>query len=282
MKIPTFAALLASFPLLHASAQAATAYVDVFGGVATSADPNDIVPLTSLGWTQSNPGINPSDPISYVWVHVDADLNPKGNAAFIGGGAWGVPTNDNTYTVGRSFTDLDLADTIVSFDLAIEDAWDLSDPDWGARDTFGFTLKNNLGASLITVNLAPIDQDEPTGRWLLSYAFGSDPLTSSGWWLTPNDGIGTFAGFALTTSATGLGLEFPTTDGIYADAESISGYDPLSGELYLEFFWDNYEDNGKWGDNYMFITNLNVVPEPSSALLLSCGALALLRRRRSS
>ncbi len=279
-----FAALLLC-TLPFAEGQSATSYVDVFGSVDTSGGP---VPLPSIGWFQNHPG-TVNGPMGYVYLYEDwEDGNALKNAAFVGG-YFDAPLDNSTFRTWRGFNDLDLSDTKVSFDLAIQDSTNDFGGIFTARDTFGFSLRDGLGDTLLTVSLVArsqtSDPDNDLGGWQLWYAFGTDPLQDAGHWLPENDpsGFGSFTDFLLQTTATGVGFTFNSVLGGPVFESSSLAYDVAGGELTLEFYWEKQGVNpsAEWGNNYMFIRDLNVVPEPSSALLVAFGGLALLRRRRA-
>ncbi len=278
------ALLLCAIPF--AEGQSATSYVAVFDGADTSGGP---VPLPSIGWTQNHPGtIN--GPMAYVYHYVDLeDGGATKNGAFVGGYSDAPTTSPDQFLVWRTFSDLDLSDTKVSFELAIQDSTNDFGGLFTARDTFGFSLRDALGATLLTVDLVALSQtndpDNDLGGWELWYSFGSDPLQSALHWLPENDpgGFGSFTDFLLETTATGVGFTFNSSAGGPTFNSDALGYDVAAGDLTLEFHWKKQTEDpsAEWGNNYMFLRNLDVVPEPSSLLLACFGGLALFRRRRA-
>lgn len=156
------------------------------------------------------------------------------------------------------------------------------------RDNFGFRLQNAAGYNLFSLVLTPFKQAAPLlpeddlAYSQVSWSTGTGiPQLVAGGYSTQEGQSYTFG----VTFAPSL------TPGNVAFSANISGVNFFAGELeglaneeIKEFgaFWKPTSSLSDPGSNSMVFDNINVVPEPSSALLGLLGAsFAFLRRRRN-
>lgn len=155
------------------------------------------------------------------------------------------------------------------------------------RDNFGFRLQNAAGANLFSVILKPTAQvDFPEDSELQNKLYWS---TGDGAELLMFGGLATQEGQSYSFGVTFTpSLVIP---GGVAFSANISNVNYFTGELgvvpdgdIVEFgaFWQPTSSFEDPGSNYMLFDNVNLIPEPSSALLGLLGAsFAFLRRRRN-
>ena len=160
------------------------------------------------------------------------------------------------------------------------------------RDNFGFRLQNAAGYNLFSIVFTPfrqaIDAVPPTtpenevayNQVSWSTGTGLPQLVAGGY--SAQEGQSYTFGVTFAPSV---------TPGNVAFSANISGVNFFSGDLVglaseeikeLGAFWKPTSSLSDPGSNSMVFDNINVVPEPSSALLGLLGAsFAFLRRRRN-
>lgn len=214
------------------------------------------------GWSQSPANNTPASPLTWV------NASPAGGAI---GGFYDAPSSVPV-TVGRTFTGVDAGPKSISFQGAIGDSTNLF-PD---RDTFGFTVADGSGDTLLTVSFVPdsqsLDPDaDLSSTYTVFYAFGTGGLISSSNAITESG----LYNFGLTLDGTGAVFNFGTTSQNFTFAGNPAGLDLNDGTLTLTYNWQS-----GLGDNFLLFNNISVVPEPSSAALLGLGVLGFFARRR--
>ena len=267
--------------LLGANASAAV-YVSDFTGLGDDANLHGFD-----SWSVSpTVGDDFGDPVAY-----GAEVG--GVRGFQVGGALDAPTAGPgpTITASRSLTGISLVSagpqpTVLMTNFALV-------------DSLGFTERNDYSISLydgatelFTISFAAVASD-PAGMddsW--SVGFGSSnlgPVSGANWGIAEYDDNGT----PSTGDDTGLHTLSVTFIGSGADVNFYatitgSGSNTWSGKLnglsaasVTEIrVGSNLGAETSWGDGVMGVSGLNVIPEPSSALLVGVAALGLLRRRR--
>lgn len=153
------------------------------------------------------------------------------------------------------------------------------------RDDFGFRLQNAAGANLFSLIFTPYKQvDAPESETAFNQLHWS---TGSGSPVLVNNGLSVEEFQSYT-----FGITFApsATPGNVAFSANISGASFFSGELVGLANEEIKEFGAFWkptsladpGSNTILFDNVNLVPEPSSALLGLLGAsFAFLRRRRN-
>jgi hypothetical protein len=167
----------------------------------------------------------------------------------------------------------------------------------GARDTFGFRLQNTTGDNLFSFYLNPFDQDPTpqtdtafhtfswsTGNGVPTVVLDSPPVAAQetfAYTFTVNffDIGGGDVGFDADVN----GSEFSgTLTGLATEnIGRLGAFWNLTNTTYLTDPGDPLFEEGYYGgSNFLIFDNVNLVPEPSSALLLGLAALGFVTRRR--
>ncbi len=156
-----------------------------------------------------------------------------------------------------------------------------------ARDQFGFRLEDGSGNNLFSFFLSPFDQDPaPEGDTefnLYSWSTGAGPINQvlqdpGDTWSSEEDHA-----YTLTVAFSPSGMSDVAFD---ADVNGKHFYGTLPGQSAasikeLGAFWNPLNGPTDPGSNFLVFDGVNLVPEPSAALLALLGASAgLVRRRR--
>jgi hypothetical protein len=219
---------------------------------------NDFVQVTSPGLTYAgldsagNTALTPGDSDSTVWASrsLDSSFGADGTTVWIG------VLQSFANGSSNNFGGLLLTDSgTPTFGIGDPDT-DGDPDDWGIG---AGTFTNSAGGGFATVARSTTDIDS-TARWLVTridFASGND---TANFWVDPD----------LNSEPT-----IGSADATLTAAITFDGIRLLTGS------GDNYRlnvDEIRIGDSYSDVT---VIPEPSAAaLLLACGSLLLLRRRR--
>ncbi len=244
-------------------------------------DPYD--PLSGLpGWIQSEQNPDPTVPLAWIteWTRSDSATS---NAVAIGG-IFDVPLATTFVTTYEDMVvPLEGNTASISFDVAIIDSTNA----FPGRDSFAFTVSDLASAPIFHVEFRPVAQTSTPG----------DPLGSPGVWqllYTPRGGstIATDVGIeeggeysvTLDFGETGVSLFFTsgatTTDFFAVPSSYNTETESLGG---VSFGWTKPAANPDFGDNYMLIDNLTIVPEPGSLAFTAFAMTTFLfRRRRTS
>lgn len=260
----TYTALLFASAAFATSAQGANLVTD-FSGYNTGADV-----AGQYGWT-----INDSTAdLSYF-----ALLNGS-NAACLGGNynAPVLPTVSLQHDASAIF-----GQTTITFDYTIVDSTNAY-PD---RDTFGVEVTGATNNNLFSVVLVPDAQSatpsSTTEKMDIYYSTGAGPLVPTG--IATTEGNLYNLGISFTPS--GATTNFTLSVGNSGGSSTFSGnvaVDPTTLTNNFAVNWSTYDqvNPNNAGNNYIALTNLVDVPEPSSVLLCGLGGLGsfvLLRRR---
>jgi hypothetical protein len=261
MKILKYSLFLLA-PLGHLSAA-----VNTFTGLTPDA------PLTTAqpGWSLSEAN-SPTTPIAFVGV-------VGGSATGALGGDLGAitnPTGSAKLTMASSLTNQYVT---VGLDLLITDSTN-SDP---ARDAFGFSIANGSGATIVELSFLPLAQsltpNSDLAQWQVSYLIAGSSTAISTFII--NESVLNSINVVFANNNVGITLANNFDTVTFGGA--VSGFNAaVNGVGNLAFNWTNSALSS--GSNTMYFDNINVeaVPEPSSALLLSGAAsLLLLKRRRA-
>lgn len=187
-------------------------------------------------------------------------------------------------TMGHSFNE-PAAHASASFNFVLVDSIsDVSAGDFRSRDSFGFSFSNG-STNLLSVILAPssqsTDPDNDEGNWDLFYSVGNGPRVSLAiidiaelsqyglsFGLTPNSNP-LLSNFYLTLS-NGAGSLSRNVNGLAIDqATNVSDFG---------IFWER--EGATHGSSSIVVDTLNVIPEPSSMLLVGLAGLGFVSRRK--
>ena len=156
------------------------------------------------------------------------------------------------------------------------------------RDNFGFRLQNAAGYNLFSLIFTPFKQAAPL---LPEDEVAFSQLSWSTGTGIPQVVAGGYSAMEGQSYTFGVTFAPSVTPGNVAFSANISGVNFFTGELVglaneeiKEFgaFWKPTSSLSDPGSNSMVFDNINLVPEPSSALLGLLGAsFAFLRRRRN-
>ncbi len=223
-------------------------------------------PLTTLpGWTGSE--ANPAG-ATYAWAEPVA-----GNMAGAIGGAYAEAVNPSASVTMASSVFSSVAS--VELDVLLVN----SSPSFPGRDTFSITVADGSGADLVTVVFEPTVTVADIARWEVGYSIEGGATTYTGLVLNEN----AWYDIALEFAGSGFTFTFGNTVDSVSLPGAIAGFDGLTDGIgNLSFTWTKAPST-PYGDNYMLFDNITVtvVPEPSTASLLSgLASLMLLRRRQ--
>ena len=185
-----------------------------------------------------------------------------------------------------------LKNTEIGFDFFMTDSFTGSG--YLNRDQFGVSLSNG-NTDIFTLLFTPRTQtlDPSAGAaalWDVDYRIGVGPVSDLNISFKENARLHldlSFAAASATRTDVLLSLRYGTALGEVGNASTvavpninmpISNPDAMVDEF--NFFWTKQE--AQFGSNYIMVDNLSVVPEPSSAILLSLAGLCLISRRRRS
>lgn len=221
------------------------------------------------------------------WTISDSTFELSFNADVAGSNGLGLggfkssPANDSV-SLSHSYVE-SVGRITATFNFGIVDSTDLF-PD---RDSFGFSLNDGSG-SLFKVFFKPDAQvPDPESvtdaSWTAFYSvngIGENPLALQIF----EDGAYSLSielSGAFTPGATTTELKLTLNDGI-ADFDRFRtlALNPLDPTTDFSVDFDTTNGAALAGDNFIGVDNLTVVPEPSSALLLTLAGLGLVSRRR--
>ena len=154
-----------------------------------------------------------------------------------------------------------------------ETAYTESDVNFPKRNNFQFVLTASSG-NLLTIDLTPGGAGEYDISWSSAFATGGALGTKSA-------NVSTQFQFDMWASGGNVGYSFSNAGNTISTGILTGG--AAQSDLITEFRvnWDSTSNTG-FGNNYITIDNVSVVPEPSSALLGLLGAsFAFARRRRA-
>lgn len=285
------AALLLA-PVVHAST-----YFNDFESALEGAD------LASLpGWTVNDPADQYSAVVSNTALNIDAPTTTSqviniGDVSLSGQAPIGTGVSYSHSAFGTVGTNS------VTFDFLIDDSYDVA---FANRDVFGFSLSNSLG-NILAIDMVPKQLSADValfgeGEWALFYRLGNGTRQA-----LQMDLVGGVAGNTRTLfdgrrHDLTMTLNPNALDGNFTDLTlAIRNIDPLdpsnsgfatitgsttlalSGTTPVETFnlnWFQTPGNTEFGSNSLYLDNLTVVPEPSSALLACVAGIGLVLRRR--
>lgn len=187
-------------------------------------------------------------------------------------------------TMGHSFNE-PAAHASASFNFVLIDSIsDVSAGDFRSRDSFGFSFMDG-SSNLLSVILAPSaqspDPDNNEATWNLFYAVGNGPRVS-----LAILGIAELSqyglSFGLTPNANPLLSNFYVTlnSGAGGLTRTVNGLaiDQSTNVSDFGIFWER--EGSTHGSSSIVIDTLNVIPEPSSMLLVGLAGLGFVSRRK--
>lgn len=149
------------------------------------------------------------------------------------------------------------------------------------RDSFEVSLDTVAGGDLVSLVFFPaISGPDGVPVWELGYRIGdATAVTYTTIEVRENSWYNIEAAFTGSEYSLTFGNTLGTTT--FASG-AIDGFDSATSGLGdLEFSWVKAPGTDvEYGDNYILFDNINIVPEPSVALLSGVASLMLLRRRR--
>ncbi|MGC1481829.1 MAG: PEP-CTERM sorting domain-containing protein [Chthoniobacterales bacterium] len=264
------------------------------------------------GWVTNDPfnAMTDAGEANYVeFVAGTPDFTPgsfaAGNySAILGGihGADGFFPGRADSEISRSFTPITPTVAQPSASLIVDFGILSSDLSFPEQDTFGFDLRNNVGASLAKFTFNPntgLSGADLDFEWTLNGVIQTTSNTS----LNGNNGIAYDAKYRLVAEITGSILDVSisaldaTTNQVVSTASIIQG-GSTSGSLTTGDFntfattWDLANTSTTTpglfenaGYNAIVLNAVTAVPEPSTvalAVVISLGGLAFARRKRQS
>lgn len=266
MKIPIFTGIVTLG--LVALSSASSSYVQNFDAYTT-------VPGSDVngqdGWTINNT----SDQYSFVYP----TLPGYGNGINLGDASavTMTPSVSSTVTLSHPYAG-QMGGITLAFDFAIIDSYA---PGFYNRDSFEVSLTSGattlLGIMFSPVVATPGDPSLDVGAWNVNYisAYGSGTLNLQ--YFKNNDYL-----FLLECVPNGANTDFTLTltgGNALSDTKTLSGLDPASLTDQFNINWANVPGND-FGSNYIALDNLNIVPEPTSSLLLCLAGMGLVSRRK--
>lgn len=264
------------FPLLAVAAMTAASqaasYSSNFEAPDYPSSGNDF--NGSDGWStvNANPGV--------AFIATTSSSSGSSNAGAIGG-QFDIPSAAGTASVNHAYAEA-IGLISYSLDISVIDSGTIGSVDYFNRDSFGITLTNG-GANVFTLHFtptiaAPADPNTDTdATWDLSYSVGAGgtvPLNMA----VIESGIYGLV-FEFSANGTQTDLFFEATGNNVVDRSVTLNLDPNSTTTDIGFSWTPTDDLDP-GSNYLAFDNVNIVPEPSSALLLGIAGLALAVRRK--
>ncbi len=267
--------------LLTSLVSHAATYSSDFSGLG----PNDpLVPAANgigpgyNGWTQSEPN-PPDDPIQGpAPIAYGQAITGVGRGVAVGG-LNATPTGDSFYvdhTVGIPFAFSSLSATFTmgrtNVDPTIQNRFEIGAYSAGSINLFSLVAEPSTDPDIWL-----IDYRSGAGSNIqlsTTQAFSINQITDMTASFTPS---GLDINFALTLSAGGNTLNFSGTlpglaaasfDSVRIAMDKVAGTNPTTNPF------DAY------GTNFIAVSGINAVPEPSSFLLLGLAGCAVLRRKR--
>lgn len=254
---------------LLSNSQATVVISENFSSVSLGADLNG-----TKGWV-----VNDTKP--YL-ANVNYWSTGGGKAAFLGFGYKDeadnfmptLPTVNLAHSYGERLVSSDNVGTSVTFNFGLED----STAEFPNRDTFGISLTTTGGANIFSVTYTPYAPNP--GVWSVSYTVGAGPSVYTGWGLQ----AGPYSNdFDLQFAAAGS----TTTYSLTINDHTWTGTTAFSPSTVINTFgvsWTPLMDPtihpDQAGYNGFIFDNLEIIPEPSSALLFGMAGLGLAMRRR--
>lgn len=245
-------------------------YVPNFNG-SLIGDPVDGVD----GWVQSEPNNDPISPLAWVSDHYGQ------NAGTIGAYYDTPDPLGSSYYIGRSIG-VPLVGSTLQLRFGVQD----STTDFPELNDFYIQVANGTGLNLFSLvfaatsglgnddPLAPNDPGTSNSQWDMNWTTGASSDS-------PFGGIVEDGSYTMDLSFVQNGLDVDFTlliDGPLNDFTETGTLTGLSAESFSQLrIGTNMGGGADWGDNFFAFT---AIPEPTSAVLLGLGSLALLRRRR--
>ena len=154
-----------------------------------------------------------------------------------------------------------------------ETAYTESDINYPKRNNFQFVLTASSG-NLLTIDFTPGGAGEYDIAWSSAFATGG-PIGAK------SANVSTQFQFDMWASGANVGYNFSNAGTSISTGILTGG--AMQSDLITEFRvnWDSTSNTG-FGNNYITIDNVSLVPEPSSALLGMLGASFVFLRRRKA
>lgn len=220
------------------------------------------------GWVVSNgtPATMSDGPVvivdSYIW-------DGSTRSASVGGIE---PTNAALTTLSHSLNNVYLGGTVSNpSSFKFETAYTESDANFPNRNNFSFVLTASSG-NLLTIDLAPAGTGQYSATWSSDFASGA--LFGL---LTKN----TSTQFQLDTWWNGSAMAYSFTNALNGVSSGTFSSGVGQSDTLTSFAvnWDSTTGGG-FGNNYITVDNVSLVPEPSSSLLICLAGLGFISRRR--
>jgi hypothetical protein len=246
-----------SLALLALTPLSLSAAVTTFDSLSYE-QPLDLLP----GWNPSE--LNPAS-APLAWAEPVA-----GNMAGAVGGAYAEAVNTR-FTTSMSSSFYSSVGTL-NLDVMLRTSTAAAP----GRDSFSVGVATVGGASLIDIVFSPAVSVEGVDTWEVGYGISGGSVTYTGFVMNEDAWYDVILGFN--------GSNFSLTFGNTVDSVTTSGTIPgfngeTSGFGNVSFGWQKASST-PYGDNYMLFDNVEIIPEPSAALLGGIASLLLFRRRR--
>jgi hypothetical protein len=234
------------------------------------------------GWTTSEPNFSDGGgdfPLFYTSAGSGANTTTFASI----GGIYSTPDTP-PFFASRSFSVAPtLGTTNFSFEMNLADSFNDLDQGYdgtGIRNNFGFSITTGP-TSLIQVSFIPENQGGPENsqNWAVVYTLGGGAPIATGFAIQP----GSLTDMRIAFSSSGLEFLLGASSGLGPQPSFTGtpvGYDPSSVSDITASFSFSQGDGTEYSNNTFSFDNIEVVPEPSSLMLLGLSFLGLLCRRR--
>ncbi len=223
--------------------------------------------------------INALSGVAFIATTTSTNPNIADSNAGAIGGVFNVPATTGTAFVKQNYA-VPIGFVSYSLDISLID----SDRDFPIRDNFGITLSSGSD-NLFTLHFTPQDPfpadpvAETNALWDLSYSVGVGPTIDLNLAVFERGFNSLLFEFSPNANGTQTNLFFMAGSDNVVTRDVVLNLDPAATTSDFGFSWTP-TNSAEPGNNYLTFDNINIVPEPSSALLLGLAGLAFVGRRK--